>query len=76
MPSRRRRLVCSKLRSRFFEKFTSASAVASWTIASGSALRTASRTARASSRSRTTASAPSACTRAAFSGDLDVPVTS
>src|SRR5215216_953331 len=35
VPSRRSRLVCSKLRSRFFENCTSASAVAWWTIASG-----------------------------------------
>ena len=76
VPSVRIRFVSPKLRSRFRENRTFASAVASWTIASGSAPSTALRTARASSRSRATGFAPSARTRAALDGDMNVPITS
>src|SRR5262245_24529773 len=54
----------------------SLSAVAWWTIASGSARSTASRTACGSSRSSSIACAPSARTRSAPAGDRAVPITS
>ena len=76
VPSVRSRLVCTKELSRFFENCTSARAVASWTIASGSASRTALRTAPPSSRSSTIGSAPSARMRSDFSGEVEVPITS
>ena len=76
MPSVRIRLVGAKALSRFLEKRTSARAVAWWTIASGSVSRTTLRTARASNRSSTIASAPSARTRSVLSRDLTVPITS
>jgi hypothetical protein len=76
VPSVRSRLVRAKLRSRLLPKRTVARAVAWWMIASGSARRTASRTARASSRSSATGCAPSACARWSFPGDLKVPITS
>jgi hypothetical protein len=56
--------------------FTFASAVASWTIASGSFSSTDLRTARASSKSSLTGFAPSACSRSTLDGELWVPITS
>ena len=76
MPWVRRRLVWAKVLSSFLEKPPSASAVASWTSASGFEATTALITASRSSRSSATGSAPSAFRRAAFSGDRAVPITS
>jgi hypothetical protein len=56
--------------------FTSASAVAWCTIASGSCASTAARTARASRRSSLTGAAPSVRSASALDGVLWVPITS
>jgi hypothetical protein len=76
VPSVLRRFVPAKLSSKCLRSFFPASAVASWTIASGIVSATTSRVAPGSSTSRIIGVAPSARSRSALDVERDVPTTS